>query len=70
MNIRLQYLAKMNKNGVADNVHLDIDTDKRVYNYFVNPWVGGTDYIDCVRKSDITDLVVRLEHNGFRQMKV
>ena len=65
MDIKLQYLAKMNKDGVADNVHLVIDMDRHIYDYGISPWVGGSDYIDCKRRSDIDDLVQRLRANGY-----
>lgn len=70
MTISLHYLdknwAKSGK-GCADNIHLIVDFDNKVYKYVKNCCTPSFEpgHIEVKRKSDIDDYVKYLEKYGF-----
>ena len=68
MKIHLFWIDKRwRERGCANNYNLIVDMENKTYKVYTNPFYAyhRNEDIEVKRKSDITDYVEYLKHNGF-----
>ena len=67
MKIKLEWIAPLRAGmSEAQNVLMTIDTDAKTFEYTTTPAVGGFEYVEVKRRSDLTELRAQLYKNGFK----